>query len=301
MSKLNSNKINFKENDFVVEINEELSRKNHVSKQELVLNRAQNEAQQQIEDAQTEADKIIESANQEALKKSKEIIDNAKKEADEILKEAKKQAGDLMEKSATEKNEILTNAQAEIEQASQEAANKGYKDGYDDAQKKFFEENDEKLSGFDKFCSYQNEIKDKILKNASKEILDIIQSISHKILLKELDASTLDKIIKNTISFLDKKENITIIVSEKYAKLLYELQKKEADIELNFEEFKQYENFEIVYNKELPDDTIIIENENERFCASIEQQLDKIMREIFNNTKNGNIDLKEYDETSTAE
>ena len=92
-----------------------------------------------------------------------------------------------------------------------------------------------------------------------------------------------------------------IILSEKYARLLYELQKKELDVKFNFEDFKQYQNFEVIYNKELPEDTIIIENKQERFCASIEQQLDKIIREIFDNTQNGNIDTEEYDETSGIE
>ena len=301
MSKLNSDKINFNENDFVVEINEEINHRNHISKQELVLNRALNEAELQVENAQNEANDIIENAKQDAINQSQKIINEAKEQANDIHEEAKKQTNDIIENSAAEKNEILTNAQAQIEKASQEAANKGYDEGYSDAQKKFLEENEEKIAAFDKFCSYQNSIRDKILKNASREILNIIQTISRKVIYKELDALILDKIIKNTISFLEKKENITIVLSEKYAKLLYELQKKETDIEFNFEDFKQYQGFEVVYNKELNEDTIIIENGNERFCASIEQQLDKIMREIFNNTQNGNIDLEEYDETSATE
>ena len=45
-------------------------------------------------------------------------------------------------------------------------------------------------------------------------------------LIKELDVQTIDKIIKNAINNLEKKENINIILSEKYAKLLFEFQKK---------------------------------------------------------------------------
>ena len=116
-------------------------------------------------------------------------------------------------------------------------------------------------------------------------------------MFKELDAKTIDKIIKETISLLEKKENITIILSQKYAKLLYELQKEslEKDVEFNFEDFKQYENFNVVYNPNFSDDTIIIENLKERYDASINTQLDVIIRNIYDNTQNGKLDLENYE------
>ena len=301
MSKLNSNKINFNENDFLVEVSELEVQQEGVSKQELIMNRAQNEAEQEIKNAKQKASEIIQNAQQEAESKSQEIINNANIQAETIVENAKKEAEKLLEEANIEKNELLTNAQQEVEKASQDGANKGYEEGYQDAQNKFLEENEEKILAFDKFCLNQNIVRDKILKNASREILNIIQNISKAVLLKELDGNTLDKIIKNTITFFDKKENITIILSEKYARLLYELQKKDLNTELNFEDFKQYQGFEIVYNKESDEDTIIVENPKERFCASINTQIDKIMREILDNTQNGNLDIEEYDDTSGTE
>ena len=301
MSKLNSDKINFNENDFLVEVSENEMQKHHYSKQDLVLNRIQNEAEQEIENAQNEAFKIVEKAKLEAQQKAQEILENAKNEANNTLEEAKKQANSLIEEANAQKNEILTNSSQTVETASQEAAKKGYEEGYQDAQNKFLEENEERINAFDKFCSSQSIVRDKILKNSSREILNIIQNISKAILLKELDSEALEKIIKKTISFFEQKENITIILSEKYAKLLYELQKKDLNAEFNFEDFKQYDGFNVLYNKELDSDTIIVENPKERFCASIGQQLDKIMREILDNTQNGNIDLEEYDETQQTE
>lgn len=300
MSKLNSSKINFNKNDFLVEVSVD-DGKNQISEEDLIKNRAQNEIELQIQNAQNEANKIVESAVSEAKSEAQSILENAQNEAQKITEEAKLQAQNMLDEANAGKNELLVNAQTEIETASQEAAKKGYEEGYKDAQEKFFEENEEKIKAFNDFCANQNIVRDKILKNASREILNIIENISKVVLLKEVDSQTLDKIIKNTISFFDKKENITIVLSEKYAKLLYELQKKEADIELNFEDFKQYEGFEVVYNKELPEDTIIVENPKERFCASITQQIDKIIREIHDNTQNGNIDIEEYDETKSAE
>jgi len=128
-------------------------------------------------------------------------------------------------------------------------------------------------------------------------MLDLILNITKKILLKELDSKTIDKIIKNAITLLEKKENINIILSEKYAKLLFELQKESLseEIEFNFEDFKQYENFDVVYNPSFDDDTIIVENLKERYDASINSQLDVIVRNIYNNTQNGKLDLENYE------
>ena len=300
MSKLNSDKITYNENDFLVEVSESDAPKNQLSQEELLINRVQNEAESELEKAHQKALEIIEHAKSDAHNKASEIINNAQNEANTLIEQAKKQAEDLLEEAKTNKNEILTNAQSEIERSSQEAAIRGYEEGYQDAQNKFFEENEEKIKGFDEFCQNQNIVRDKILKNASREILNIIQNISNCVLLKELDPETLEKIIKNTITLFDKKENITIVLSEKYAKLLFELQQKQSDIELNFNDFKQYEGFNVVYNKELAPDTIIVENLKERFDSSIISQLDKIIRNIQDNTQ-GNLDLEEYDETSTAE
>ena len=85
-------------------------------------------------------------------------------------------------------------------------------------------------------------------------------------------------------------------LSEKYAKLLYEYQKKSLgqDIEFNFEDFKQYDNFNIVYNPSFDEDTIIVENLKERYDASVNSQLDVIIRNIYDNSQNGKLDLEQY-------
>ena len=55
-----------------------------------------------------------------------------------------------------------------------------------------------------------------------KDILDLILNITKKVLLKELDAKTIDKIIKSAISLLEKKENIEPIRKEKQEPLANE-------------------------------------------------------------------------------
>ncbi|MBQ7286654.1 MAG: hypothetical protein IJW73_02720, partial [Candidatus Gastranaerophilales bacterium] len=83
----------------------------------------------------------------------------------------------------------------------------------------------------------------------------------------------------------------------KYARLLFEYQKQTLadEAEFNFEDFKQFENFEIVYNPSFDDDTIIVENLKERYDASINSQLDVIIRNIYDNSQNGKLDLEQYE------
>lgn len=320
MSKLRSDKINFNNDDFVVEVeikkhlqpinnsmaNDDFSLEKsdeEISSENLVLNRAKEDANSIIESAQIKADNLIQEAKTKALSLEEEIIKNANLKANEILEKAKAQAEELIDKVNIEKENLIKNSADEIEQKRIEEAHRGYQEGYEDAQGRIIEELEEKIQNFDNFCSKQYEIKNKILKTAGKDIFDIITNISKKILSSEPDAKNLETIIQKTISLLEKKENINIILSEKYAKVLFGLQNKNLDdeLEFKFEEFKQYKGFDVLYNPELNEDTIIIETPEERFDASINSQLDVIIRDILKNSKNGYLETDEYlkeDETN---
>ena len=302
MNKIKSDNINFDNDNFLIniDINNALQEEPAVEQREdeeiqrrnLILNRAKEEAQNIINEAQEKINNTISSSN----KKAQEIIDEAKIEAQKIIEDAKKEALNIEENSKKEAQELLLNSEDELEKIRIQATKDGYEDGHKEGLEKIQEEMEEKVEAFSKFCFENTEIKNKVLKSASRDILEIITNISKKILYKELNASILDKIIKETVSKLEKKENVTIIVSEKYAKLLFELQKKSLgdDIEFKFEDFKQYDNFNLIYNPKYSDDTIIVENFKERFDASIKAQLDVIIRDIYEKTKNGQLDLEQY-------
>jgi len=316
LSRLKLDKINFEESDFLVEIKEkkeekkekekkqhdeekkqekleeiELEIKNKINEATLILNRAKDEAQALVDNAQKEAKDIIENAQKEANSTKDELIQNATNEANSIIQTAK-------ETSEKENEELIQTSKDKIEQERIEITKKGYEDGYQDGLAHIQEELSEKIKIFDEFAQNQYILRDKLIKSANKDILDLIINISRKILLKELDFNALDKIIKSTISLLEKKENINIILSEKYARILYEHQKGSLseEIEFNFEDFKQYDNFDIVYNPSFDDDTIIIENLKERYDASINSQLDVIIRNIYDNSQNGKLDLEQYED-----
>ena len=302
MNKIKSDNINFDNDNFIIniDINDALQEEPAVEQREdeeiqrrnLILNRAKEEAQNIINEAQEKINNTISSSN----KKAQEIIYEAKIEAQKIIEDAKKEALNIEENSKKEAQELLLNSEDELEKIRIQATKDGYEDGHKEGLEKIQEEMEEKVEAFSKFCFENTEIKNKVLKSASRDILEIITNISKKILYKELNASILDKIIKETVSKLEKKENVTIIVSEKYAKLLFELQKKSLgdDIEFKFEDFKQYDNFNLIYNPKYSDDTIIVENFKERFDASIKAQLDAIIRDIYEKTKNGQLDLEQY-------
>ncbi len=311
MSKLDPHSINFNNNNFVVEIKGETEFKKDVesdmleaAKQEadIIINRAKEQANEILTQAQAQADNLISSANSEIQTKTETMLEDAKKEADEILNSAQKQANEITETSKKDADEFIKAASEKIEQERIEITKKGYEEGYNDGVEKIREELSGKIEDFDKFFKSSYELKDKIIKAASKDILDIIVNISSKILLKELDNKTLDKIIKNAITKFENKENINIILSEKYARLLFELQNNylhNDEYEFDFDKFKKYDNFDVIYNPKYDDDTIIVENLKERFDASINSQLDVIVREIYEKTKNGQLDLENYIEDET--
>ncbi len=305
MNKIKSDKINFNNDDFLVNLNiNDFAKNKPVAYTEPELTEEKGEAEQDKEELQRQ--QIIINAQKQAQK----IIQEAQLKADEVIKDAQNKAQEIEQASKKEASDLLLNSQNELEQIKIQATRDGYAEGHKDGVQKAQEELEEKIEDFSKFCSINLEIKEKILKSASKDILDIIENISGKILYKEINADVLDKIIQNTVSKLEKKEDITIIVSEKYAKMLFELQNKslEGDIEFNFSDFKQYKGFNIIYNPSYSDDTIIVENLKERFDSSIKSQIDIIIRDIYEQTKNAQFELDDYikqeapkDETDSAQ
>ncbi len=298
MSKINQNKINYDSDEFVVRVNSSDfdDYKNYAPiKEEPIEQEPQaNElelVQTQYEKEREQARKIIEEANIEKAK----IVEDAKIEARKIIDEANNKAQEIENNSKTQAQELLKNSQDELENIRIQATKDGYTDGHNEGVEKAQEELVEKIEDFNKFCSSQKEVKEKILKSASKDIVDIIVNISKKILLKEVDGKTLEKIIKKTVELLEKKEDINIILSTKYAKLLFDLQNKnlDNDEEIEFENFKQYEGFNIIYSPDFKDDTIIVENLKERFDSSISSQADILIRDIYEKAATG-LDLEEY-------
>ncbi len=287
------------EDDYVIEIGKKKQSilqtfQEEFSQAEADLHRTELEiakvqAQKILSEAEAESNKILNDAKIEA----KNIVENATNEAKE---NAKQKAQEIISNAQTEKEELINLSKEEIEKQRVETINNAYKEGYEDGHKKLLEELEEKIKFFDDFCASQYQIEQNILKAASNDVLGIIKAISRKILFKEINGEVLEKIIQNSISLLENKENVNIILSEKYAKILYEFQKKSLnnDIDFDFQNFKQYQNFNISYNSEYDDDTIIVENIKERLDASVSSQIEIIIREIEEKTQKDKLEIEEY-------
>lgn len=319
MNKLEPHKIDFDDNDFLVEIEKpskkDTSFQTKIGKEDknLIIQKALGDVQQEKETALNEAQDSAAQILDEANKKAKKIIDEAnaflaeaQTKAQELKEASKKEIDEQKEAFELEMAEIKKTHETENEELRIEKAKEGYQEGYDDGLIKIREELVDKIEALDNFCKSKFEIKEKILKSLTNEILDVINLISKRVLLKSVDTITLENIIKAAISKLEKKENIKIILSENYAKLLYELQKNtlnqdedeenKENSEFSFEDFNQYNNFEVIYNSKFPSDTIMVENPEERFDASITSQLDIIVNNIFEKVQNNSFDFKEFEE-----
>lgn len=292
MNKLRADKISFNNEDFIVEINsieeetldkeplqvekeEEEERKEEITQAELIINRAKDTAVKIIEKANLKAKNTIEKTNIEIQELKEKAIDEAKKEAESIIQKATSEA----DKTKQEAEVLLEDSKAELEKLRAEKAKEGYEEGFKDALEKASEECQEKIAQFDNFCSIQKEIKEKILKAASMDILNIIQCISKKVILKNIDANVLIDIINNTIELFDKKDNIEVILSENYYNLISET--------------NPAKNFNLICNKDLKEDTILIGNEFENYCADVEKSIDSIINDI-NRISKGNIEAEMY-------
>lgn len=280
MNKLNSDNINFENDDFLIKVVKQ-PKNNQNKKNEAEVDKikqeVQNKADKILQQAHNEAEDIIKKAKEEMALQKDKILQQAHNEAEDIIKKAK-------EKTEKQKEEI---EQYRIEQAKQ-----GYQEGHTDGTIKAKEElldeleqeYKDKLSTLDDLSKIQIEIKEKVLKSLNEEIIKIIENIAKKIILKNIDADVIENIVKETIRLLEKKENINVTLSEEYAKNLFELQKRKltGEIDFDFNNFNQYENFKISYSPKFKKDTIIVENLIERFDASIMSQLDVIINDIKN-------------------
>ncbi len=311
MSKLKLDKINFDDDELVVEVGKNQpktknKKQKEPSKEDEINNLEEKEIRLTLERANLEASEILKRANLKAQKMLDEAGSKIEADRNEIINNAQNEANEISQKiianAQIEADKLIKNSKDEIEKKTIEEAHRGYEEGYKDGLEKIHSELEEKIEDFDKFVKSKFILKQKILKSLNNDVLELVNNICGKILLKEIDPKTLDDIIKKTIHLLDDKENINIILSEKYAKLLFELQKKSLnnEIELNFDDFKQYENFTISYNNRYSDDTIIIENPKTRFDASIMRQLDVIMTNVYDASQNLEIEQNqdiEKDET----
>lgn len=241
-------------------------------------------------EAQDKSQKIIDEASMQA----QEILDKARLEADQMILKAqedsqklKNEANELLEKSKVEADSLLESTKNEVEQlkenASQAGAKEGYQAGYDDGLKNIKEELVHKIFAMDEVIKNAFEMKKKIMSSSKREIVELVLMIARRVVLNSIDETSVARIVDKSISLLNDKENIELILSEKYAKLLNQVlnddlleQKPDLEIDIN-----KLRSIKLTFNSKFADDTLIVQTPKERLDLGFESQLDEISKEFL--------------------
>ena len=248
------------------------------SKINLMEREAEAKVQKMLDEAAREAQNILESANIEAqgLKnRAQELLDCAAKKGDEILDEAKTEAQKIKETAQQEALGIK-------ETASQEGAKEGYEAGYTDGCEKIRQELLQKIVAMDEIAKNAFEMKNKILSSSKREIVELVLMIAKKVCIDSVDENALIHLVDEAVKLLSDKENIELILSEKYARLLNEilnntLNSDTVQTEIDIDKLR---SIKLSYNSKMSDDTLIIQTPKERLDLGFETQLNQIAQKF---------------------
>lgn len=286
MSRIKSDKINLG-NSIVVDFfsdetqepqefenNEEI-----LSEQRSRINLMEQEAKDKIEkmldDARSKAQQIIQDAeftSQQLKDEAQVCLDKAKNEAQEILNRANQEAQSINEAANQE-------AQTIRELASKDGAKEGFEAGYSDGMEKIHQELMQKIQGMDEIAQSAFDVKNKILNSSKHEIVELVLLIAKKICIDSIDKESVAKVVSSSIKLLSDKENIELILSEKYARLLNEILNGEDIENIDIDKLR---GIKLTYNSKFSDDTLIVQTPKERLDLGFKTQLDNISKEFLN-------------------
>ncbi|GBF22690.1 flagellar assembly protein FliH [Candidatus Gastranaerophilus sp. (ex Termes propinquus)] len=206
-------------------------------------------------------------AGSEFALEARNIIENAQKEAQAAAQKILEEAQTAKECALSEAQNQLVQAQSEAEAirelAREEGLQAGFQKGVEDGRAEVLKELQEKISAVDFFASKNFEIKQKILKSAQKEAIELCIAICHRVCHKVLDKGAVEKILEQAFLLLECKEQVSVIVSPYISEML-------GDVSGVFE------NIQIVENSKLAKDTIIVESLSDRLDCSLTSQLNEI-------------------------
>ena len=286
MSRIKSDKINLG-NSIVVDFfsdetpepqefenNEEILPEQH-SRINLMEQEAKDKIEKMLDDAKNEAQKIIEEAeftSQQLKDEAQVCLDEAKNEAQEILNKANQEAQSINEAANQE-------AQTIRETASKDGAKEGFEAGYSDGREKIHQELMHKIKGMDEIALSAFDVKNKILNSSKHEIVELVLLIAKKICIDSIDKEAVAKVVSSSIKLLSDKENIELILSEKYARLLNEILNGEDAENIDIDKLR---GIKLTYNSKFSDDTLIVQTPKERLDLGFKTQLDNISKEFLN-------------------
>ena len=234
------------------------------AKVESLLSDVEIEKQRLLSAAQQEADNIKTRAElvvQEAEQKAAEIINNAKNESVNIIKKAE-----------VEKEQI----DSQKEELSKQAYDEGFQKGVSEGLEKFKQDAVDALKALDSLANISFDMKQKIVKSADTDIIELVSAIAKKVTLQLFDEKMLKNITIEAIKSLKDKEEITVIINPELVDMIIKL----AD---NFRnEISQLERINIIEDVNLSCDGPIVETPLSRVDSRVSSQIDEIVKNVIN-------------------
>lgn len=286
MSRIKSDKINLGDSVVVDFFSDEMSEYGEFqqdapvspdfsNKLNLIEQEARNKAEKILEEAKNKAQGLIDDAEIKAQQLKDEAqfcLDESKNKAQEILNKVNQEVQAINEAANQE-------AQAIRESASQEGAKEGYEAGYADGREKIHQELLNKIQGMDEIALSAFDVKNKILNSSKHEIIELVLLIAKKICIDSINKEAVAKVVSSSIKLLSDKENIELILSEKYASLINEILNGEDAENIDIDKLR---GIKLTYNSKFSDDTLIVQTPKERLDLGFKTQLDNISKEFLN-------------------
>lgn len=217
---------------------------------------------------------------EEDIGKTKEIL-NAKQLAAEILNKANAKAQQIEEQANAQAkaliDEAIADANAKKDEIEEEARQAGHQLGYQAGLEKIQSDLTAKIENVDRFAHAQFQIKERIIKSAHNDIVNLVISICDKICHKKLntDNEILYNIVKASINLLKDKESVNIIVNPEMAHKIYDISENLKD------EILSLQNIKIMEDVSVSTDGAIVEGLSSRVDGRISSQIDEITQKLL--------------------
>ena len=211
--------------------------------------------------------------------KVQKIIQETDNKAQEILSVAENKSQIIVQTANTEATTIIENARKKAEQEYEtikaQAYEESFKKGEHDGFYKFQTDAISGLKYLDTLASCQYDMKKNIIDSASRDIVDLVIAISHKVCNEKFNDKILHNITLNAIKQLNDKENITIIVNPELIESINSL------VNGFRTEVSNLQNLKILEDNSLSADGVIVETPNTRLDCRISSQIEEIAHQML--------------------
>ena len=220
--------------------------------------------------SQAKVKKILE----ETDAKAQQIIDAAENKSQVIIQTANTEASRIID-------EARQKAQQEYDEIQKQAYEEGFKKGEEDGLMKFNNDAHEGLNALETLASTTFDMKKNIIDSASRDIVELVSAIAHKVCRAKFNPQMLYQITLEAIKLLNDKENITIIVSPKLIECVQKMVPNFRSTIQNLQSLK------IIEDVSLSADGVIVETPSVRLDSRISAQIGELTQKMLTGGDDG--------------